>query len=180
MSQDGAITLRNQGNENATGGCMNRWQARRKDEGEVFSRPGHRAAKPTAPPPSPRQDEGGGVGLIFQLQAVDENTSPSVCSLLAEAPFTRQAVQDQWWKLLSSCSQAPPSGISSGVVAMVNVPSFGLVGGRSDALALHEAITCAVSMPKLLDTCFVMQDWCRALRLMRWPFVREHIYRVRM
>ena len=47
------------------GGQRNSRQARRKDEGEVFSRPGYRAAKPTEPPPSPRQDEGGDVGLIF-------------------------------------------------------------------------------------------------------------------
>ena len=94
----------------------------------------------------------------LQPRAVDEN------SLASE-------LWSCWWRRLScvkpckinggSCSQAPTSGISSGVVTVVNVLSFGLVGDRPDALALHEVTTCTVSVPMLLNACFVMQDWCR-------------------
>ena len=38
------------------------------------------------------QDECHGVRAVTWLQAVDENTRPGVCSLLAEEPFTRRAV----------------------------------------------------------------------------------------
>ena len=91
----------------------------------------------------------------------------------------RHAMQDQWWQLLSGA--AVGNFERRGHHGQCSELWLGQRQLRaSDALALHEAITCAVSMPKLIDTCFVMQDWCRTLRLMRWPFVREHIYRVRM
>ena len=62
------------------------------------------------------------------------------------------------------------------MVTVVNVLSFGFVGDRPDALALHEVTTCTVSVPMLLNACFVMQDWWCASRIMQRALADVHIY----